>query len=601
MGRHRTPAELAAIRGKQIRGRADNAGNRIDPTTMGVVRHGGAGMPIRDPEAPRHPSLWPIEYSGWSRSAVARTVRDMFSSDEFQSSPEDHARNEAVQSAQIQRSRNRSRSPIAGTSRNIISADSDDDIQQDITDHDLGIMADQGVMDQDVQALQASGTGTGGNAGDQSTMRPIAVPIYRDLSGNLHGFNKRWFFVLPVVNPSVISTIGGGGAAQRNMFYFPGAFDFDPNLLGWYATGGDIEFIKQLTSRGTTTCRVKDARMVGTITAINSPFNTQATNQGTANGQLHLTGYIGKNLNKAGLTTVATCKYTSQQAGSHNITGCTWNGTLNTRAWFDELERTTLSGTADPNTTSGIYVVSQPDATEGYRYYPQQFGYKCLVNAGRVVTDYSDFMRDTTVVQVGPGELFKLGGKRSAFLSLQSVNADINNQMYTGIGTNTAALSSMDGSMSETLAQREWETVTVQPLSRIVDNNATVENKLQMSGPTLKPSLQFGMIPSPTTTDTVTTAQVAYVQLVVDTSMDLEFTLDHYKSNTDTGSGSTIPTAQLLRNNYAWHRGLNVGTGGASTTRGMGNGMYDYVDIGNLQRKDNVLMRPANNYTSINP
>ena len=51
---------------------------------------------------------------------------------------------------------------------------------------------------------------------------------------------------------------------------------------------------------------------------------------------------------------------------------------------------------ADPNTTSGIYVVSQPDATEGYRYYPQQFGYKCLVNAGRVVTDYSDFMRDTT-------------------------------------------------------------------------------------------------------------------------------------------------------------------------------------------------------------
>ena len=102
MGRHRTPAELAAIRGKQIRGRADNAGNRIDPTTMGVVRHGGAGMPIRDPEAPRHPSIWPIEYSGWSRSAVARTVRDMFSSDEFQSSPDDHARNEAVQSAQIQ-------------------------------------------------------------------------------------------------------------------------------------------------------------------------------------------------------------------------------------------------------------------------------------------------------------------------------------------------------------------------------------------------------------------------------------------------------------------------------------------------------------------
>ena len=61
-------------------------------------------------------------------------------------------------------------------------------------------------------------------------------PLYRDLSGNLHGFNKRWFFVLPVVSPSVISTIGGGGAAQRNMFYFPGAFDFDPNLLGWYAT-----------------------------------------------------------------------------------------------------------------------------------------------------------------------------------------------------------------------------------------------------------------------------------------------------------------------------------------------------------------------------
>ena len=129
------------------------------------------------------------------------------------------------------------------------------------------------------------------------------------------------------------------------------------------------------------------------------------------------------------------------------------------------MEITTLTGTAEPNTTTGIYVVTQPDATEGYRYYPQQFGYKCLVNAGRVVTDYSDFMRDTTVVQVGPGELFKLGGKRSAFLSLQSVNTDINNQMYTGVGTNTAACSSMDGSLSETLAQREWEIVTVQPLS----------------------------------------------------------------------------------------------------------------------------------------
>ena len=596
MGRHRTPAELAAIRGKQIRGRDDNAGNRIDPTTMGVVRHGGAGMPIRDTEAPRHPSLWPIEYSGWSRSAVARTVRDMFSSDEFQSSPDDHARNEAVQSAQIQRSRNRSRSPIAGTSRNVISADSDGE-GQDITDHDLGIMQAADVTEQDVQALAATGTGTGGNAGDQNTMKEIAVPVYRNLNGNIHGFTKRWFFILPVVNPSIVSTTGGGGPNTRNLFYMPGAFDFDPNYLGWYATGGTMNVIKRIADQGFSTCKVKSARMVGQITAINSPFNTQATNQGTANGQLHLTGFIGRNLNRAGLTVVGTCRYTSQQAGSHNITTCNFdNNAVAGRTWFEDLERTTVAGTADPNTTSGIYVLSQTDATEGYRYYPQQFGYKCEVKAGRVVENYADYMRDCSIVTVGPGPLFELGGKRNAFLGLQAYNQDIPNQMYTGIGTNTVTCSSFDGQQFESLGQRTAGFASLNVLSRIVDNNATHEAHLQMTGPTLKPSFQFGMLPAPTTTDTVTTAQVAYVQVVVDTQLDVEFMLDHYKAYADVTAGDLWPRAQLLNNTYKWSAPVRPNGNNRS---GLGNGIIDSVE--RLQRSGNCIMEPANNLANVGP
>jgi len=44
---------------------------------------------------------------------------------------------------------------------------------------------------------------------------------------------------------------------------------------------------------------------------------------------------------------------------------------------------------------------------------------------------------------------------------------------------------------------------------------------------TIQPHIQFGVIPPPTTTDNPGTAQVAYIQICVDTDMSVEFSASH--------------------------------------------------------------------------
>ena len=397
---------------------------------------------------------------------------------------------------------------------------------------------------QDVSVAAGFDSGTGGNAGDQSTMVPFGFPIYRPLNGNIHGFQKRWYFMLPVYNQCVISTQGGQSPLTRQLFYFPGMWDFDPNLLGWY-TGGDsasdLGFLQSFTNQGGCTVKVQRASMKATVLAINAPFNTQATNQGTANGQLHLVGAVGSNLSRLGVSAVGCAQFSAQAAGAHNITKIRFdedhpeaNTLLNILThWITYVETSTLSGLADPTNTNGIFVLNKPDATEGFRHYPMVFGFKCnytTVQNGtaRVVRNYPDYPKDMTHITIGPGKLFSAGGKRkNCHLSLQAYDQAVDVNYRMGTLSKAGILSSFSSAPDERVAQLEAGFVQLRAATKLLDNNAQSAG-VGMSGSTLKPHVQVCITPPPTTTDSITTAQVAYVQIMVDTMMDCEFRRDHW-------------------------------------------------------------------------
>lgn len=399
----------------------------------------------------------------------------------------------------------------------------------------------------DVSVAAGYDAGTGGNAGDQSTMAPFAMPIYRPLAGNVHGFIKRWFFMLPVFNQCVLSTKGGGAATSRRLFYVPGMWDFDPNLLGWYVGAGskDMEFLNSLIKDGSASVRVNNARISAQCLAINAPFNTQATNQGTANGQLHLVGALGKNLSRLGSTAVATAEYTAQNAGAHNITKVTFNGdhpSANTSGvhWLTHCEQATLAGTADPTTTDGIYILSKPDATEGFRHYPSVFGFECKFQAigtgvTRQVHDYVEFGKGMDHVKVGPGPLFHAGGKRqNAFLGLQKPDTEIYNNSRHGTLIPAQVNSPFNtGSLELSYIRPVFTAATLDGYSRIVDNNNTNQGPSGTYAATEKEHVQFSITPPPTTTDTITTAQVAYAQICIEAEMDVSLYRSHWNQDSN--------------------------------------------------------------------
>ena len=443
----------------------------------------------------------------------------------------------------------------------------------------------------DVSVAAGYSSGTGGNAGDQSVMVPFAAPIYRPLSGNIHGFQKRWFFLLPVFNQSVVSTTGGQQDTTRQLLYFPGMWDFNPNLLGWYIgpQSSDESFLKQLADNGATSVRVNYAGMRAQVLAINAPFNTQATNQGTANGQLHLTGSIGSNLSRLGLTAEGCAEFTSQNAGAHNITKIRFDGqhpsaTGTGTHWLQYLETASIAGTDNPLTTNGIYVMQKPDSTEGFRYYPMVLGFKCnyapaLNGTPRVVFQYPEYGKAMTHVTVGPGELFSAGGKRkNAHLGLQKSDlAPFNNQ---GVG-----LMSRSGQHAEALLTTQVNNQLIQTntnytlgsSTQIIDNNA-VSPGIGASGPTLKPHVQFAINPPPTTTDSITTAQVCYVQVCIETEMDISIHRDHWDPDRNVAHESSAMKQ--------WH--ADVVSGGGPDGTGLGNGVTD-AELPYLQSYGNVI------------
>jgi hypothetical protein len=312
-----------------------------------------------------------------------------------------------------------------------------------------------------VAAASGSG-GTGGNAGDQSVLMPWGRPIYRNLSGNIQGFCKRFFLLLPVFNPFVTRSAPGPGGANLPAdkttidFLYPCMWDFDPNRLGWFLNGNELEWLNNIlkapfaSSGGSApafanlsqaTAKVKHASMRAVIIANNAPFNTQASTQATANGQLHLTCLRGKGLSRLTETIIGTAQYTASGQGAHNVTKLNFNdihpdqtGAIDWQTWLETTTTNVLKPASLSSTQIGA--VTRYDATEGYRYYPQVMGFRANVTSPTssltTVSGYPEYARHCEVLQCGPGELFKAGGKRNeAYITLQAAAPAIDRETST--------------------------------------------------------------------------------------------------------------------------------------------------------------------------
>lgn len=447
----------------------------------------------------------------------------------------------------------------------------DDDVQQ----------AEGRMMDFDQQAMNIGNAGTGGGNAAQTPVEKIAAPIYKNIKAGPMQFTKRWHFLLPVFCQFLIGT--SLGTTTRKIFYCPTIFDFDPNRYGFYFAQSDLDWLGKLNK--TANAIVKRIKFNLSIDNANCPFNTNGATQQSANSQLHIKMAKQENANRLGPSVTGTAVYTSPTTGPYTVGACAFDGTLPNNAAgqanrlnaFAVLEqgRTADAGT-NINTTNGIINLTQPDATEGYRFYPFVHLWEASWdNTTKIVSNYPEFNRAMDLDVVGKGQIWHKEAKKNHLMFNQFYD-----QRPSAYPNNTVIKPVIGSSYAITQSEQPAQLAGVtavpdQGCYMLDDNFSQIGNPSQGVLTKSTNSLQLQLMPPPTTTDSLTTTQAGYLAVTLDCEADVLITRDHIMTTNNAAAGGTLASQFGMVNKFNENLGAQAAFG-----IGLGNGVTAFDKAG---------------------
>lgn len=417
----------------------------------------------------------------------------------------------------------------------------------------------------ELAALGAPPAGAGGSqAGGQ--LHFFAAPIYRGIKTGPMKFYKRWNFILPVCKQFAMGTVSG---TTRHVLYGPGIYDFDVNRYGYYLSQTDLDWLNKLNK--TTNAVVKHIRMCVNVDNANCPFNTNGTTQQSANSQLHIKCLKGRDISKLGPSVTGTVEYTLPTTGPYEVSKVRFDGAINGVPAFTALETSTCAGTTNIGTTNGIVQLAKPDATEGYRQYPFQHLWRCSYdNTSRKITNYPEYQRTMEVGTVGKGKLFDVSYKKNHLMMNQfydSRQANFSNNSRV----RPTVLSSYSLNAYEAMGSLAGKTANLTQDNYMIDNNWAPIGQGDHKGmdATCSPAEQIQLIPPPTTTDDIATAQAGYVAISMDCEIDIELVRDAINTTNDAAAGGTVASTLGM----IWKFNTDLGAADGQYGQGAGAGV----------------------------
>ena len=385
--------------------------------------------------------------------------------------------------------------------------------------------------------------GTGGGNAQGQELKAQLMPFYKGIRTGPLKFFKRYHLRVPVFQPFALGTNTG---ATRRVFYAPGIYVFDPNEYGWYFSQTDLNFLSSVNRQAN--LFITGVSQTIQIDNANTPFNTSSATQSSANSQLHLKILCSTGLDKLGSCTKgtvnvfnvpATGPYTVSNVSFDNTQVSRLEGQTTTRVnYWQNLDRgRTVTAGTNIATTNGIVAVTVPDATEGYRDYPQIFLWESSWdNTTKELNNYPEFGRTMQTYKLGSGLLYQVHHKKNHLMANQFYDQRISNR-DNNITSSATVQSSFSGSISETVMQLQGKTASLSQSNYALDNNyAKIGDALAPCPVKCANPFYLQVVVPPTTSEDVSTGQAGYIALTVDSEVTVDLSRDAINTTTNTGT-----------------------------------------------------------------